>query len=422
MQTHLQEIDGVNEDDQTRVRDLGSTEHLFWLLDQNRPTHFAMVAEIDQVFSREAWQRAFRAAQRRHPLLSTYIGSDERMNTAFYGQPDTEVPLRLVEQSATSWQAEVAREIATPFDWSRAPLLRATILQGEQGSTLILAAHHSVLDGMGGAYLIEDLLLALTGESRSSLQLVHSLEDVLASDMKSAVDLPPAPLAPMPKPFRAGGTETPQIDALALTAQLTQQLIARARIEQTTVHGAMAAAVNEAGRRLSPEWRARPVRTVTPIDVRYLADEVGTANGVYITQTITVADHIDSRSFWHAARKIKRDLSPSQTRATVAAELKALNAAMSARPSVQHAAGFLSAVLAFDVLLSNLGNQPIASSYNGLTLKALWGPIVTSGFADDQIIGLCTIDGMLRLTHVSFAALPGLLDEVRAVLEAAVTA
>lgn len=243
MQTHLQEIDGVNEDDQTRVRDLGSTEHLFWLLDQNRPTHFAMVAETDQLFSREAWQGAFRAAQRRHPLLSTYIGSDERMNTAFYSQPDTEVPLRLVEQNATSWQAEIAREIATPFDWSRAPLLRATILQGEQGSTLILAAHHSVLDGMGGAYLIEDLLLALTGEPRSSLQLVHALEDVLASDMKSSVDLPPVPLAPMPKPFRAGGTETPQIDALALTAELTQQLIARARIEQTTVHGAMAAAV-----------------------------------------------------------------------------------------------------------------------------------------------------------------------------------
>jgi NRPS condensation-like uncharacterized protein len=424
VQTHLKEIDidrGIDRaGDQVRVRDLGSTEHLFWLLDQNRPTHFALVAEIDQVFPREAWHAAFRAAQERHPLLSTYIGNDEQIGTGFYSQSGAEIPLRVIGQNATSWQAEVAREIATPFDWSSAPLLRASLLQGEQGSTLILAAHHSVIDGMGGAYLIEDLLLALTAEPRAPLRLIDSLEDLLESDMKSAADLPAAPLAPTPKQFRAGGAEMPLIDALALTADLTRRLVARARVEQTTVHGAIAAAVNEAGRRLSLEWRARPVRTVTPIDVRYLAGEVGTANGVYITQTITVDDHFNRRYFWQAARKIKRDLVQSQTPATVMAELKALNAAMSARPSVQDAAGFLSAVQACDVLLSNLGNQPIASAYNGLTLKTLWGPIVTSGLTDDQIVGVCTVNGVLRLTHASFAVLPGLLEEVRTVLEAAV--
>lgn len=422
MQNNQQEIVRDQKSEQARLRELGSTEHLFWLLDQNRPTHFAMVADIDRRFPASAWRAAFSAVQQRHPLLSTYIGNDAQMNTGFYSEPAAEIPLRELQQETASWQAEVAREIATPFDWSCAPLLRATVLQGGHGSTLILVAHHSVIDGMGSAWLIEDLLRALSGQSLRPLPLVQSLEVLIESDMSSAAVLPAAPLAPAPKRFRPGAAEVPHIDALALSAELTRQIIARARIEQTSVHGAVAAAVHEAGRRLSREWCTRPIRTVTPIDVRYLAGEVGTANGVYITQTITVDDQPRGTPFWSAARKIKRDLAPSQTRASAVAELKALDAAMSARPTVQHAAGFLSTVLAFDVLLSNLGNQPVVSTYDGLTLNALWGPIVTSGFADDQMIGVCTLNGVLRLTHASYAAIPGLLDEVRAVMEAAVTA
>ncbi|MCP3708722.1 hypothetical protein M3I54_17290 [Paraburkholderia sp. CNPSo 3274] len=59
-------------------------------------------------------------------------------------------PLRVVENARASWEVEAAREMNTPFDWSTAPLVRATLLQGESGSTIILAAHYSVLDGMGG--------------------------------------------------------------------------------------------------------------------------------------------------------------------------------------------------------------------------------------------------------------------------------
>ncbi|KVN44286.1 condensation protein [Burkholderia territorii] len=417
MQNEQQEIDDRPASAQPRVRALGSTEHLFWLLDQNRPTHFAMVAEIDRRFAPSAWHTAFHALQRRHPLLSTCIATDAQMNSAFHSVPGAAVPLRVIEHDAASWKAETARELATRFDWATAPLLRATLLQRESTSALILVAHHSVLDGMGAAYLIDELLRTLTGHAAAPLPLVQSLETLLAADLNGAPILP-APLpAPAPKPFRADTAELPYIDAVALSAHATRGLAVRARQERTTVHGAIAAAVHEAGRRLSNEWNARALRTVTPIDVRGLAREAGVANGVYITQTITIDDHPRGTDLWTAARKIKQDLAPSQTRARVAAELKALDAAMAARPSVEHAAGFLSHVLAFDVLLSNLGNQPIAATYDGVSLDALWGPFVRSGFADDQVIGACTIDGVLRLAHTSHRTIPGLLGEVRAILE-----
>ncbi|WP_334042971.1 condensation domain-containing protein [Burkholderia ambifaria] len=417
MRNHSQEIDGK----QRLVRALGSTEHLFWLLDQNRPTHFAMVAEIDRRFAPDAWHAAFQALQHRHPLLSTCIAVDAQQHSGFYRVTDATVPLRVLEQDPTAWQAEAAREIATRFVGAAAPLLRATLLQGERGSTLILVAHHSVIDGLGSASLIDELLRILSGERLAPLPLVPSLETVLDTDLTHAAVLPPPSPAPAPKPFRPDAAQAPHVDAIALSADVTRRLVVRARAEQTTVHGAIAAAVHEAGRRLSSAWTERALRTVTPIDLRGLSDDARVAAGVYITQTITIDDHPRGTDLWTAARKIKQDLAPSQARARVAAELKALDAAMSARPSVEHAAGFLSAVLAFDVMVSNLGNQPIASQYEGLSLNALWGPIVTSGFADDQIVGACTIDGVLRLTHTSHGAIRGLLEEVRAILEEAVS-
>ncbi|MGC2943348.1 condensation domain-containing protein [Burkholderia ambifaria] len=417
MRNQSQEID----DNQRLVRALGSTEHLFWLLDQNRPTHFAMVAEIDRRFATDAWHAAFQALQHRHPLLSTCIAIDAQQHSGFYRVTDATVPLRVLEQDPTAWQAEAAREIATRFVGSAAPLLRATLLQGERSSTLILVAHHSVIDGLGSASLIDELLRILSGERLAPLPLVPSLETVLDTDLSHAAVLPPPSPAPAPKPFRPDAAQAPHVDALALSADITRRLVVRARAEQTTVHGAIAAAVHEAGRRLSSAWTERALRTVTPIDLRGLSDDARVAAGVYITQTITIDDHPRGTDLWTAARKIKQDLAPSQARASVAAELKALDVVMSTRPSVEHAAGFLSAVLAFDVMVSNLGNQPIASAYEGVSLNALWGPIVTSGFADDQIIGACTIDGVLRLTHTSHGAIRGLLEEVRAILEEAVS-
>nr|WP_249185606.1 condensation domain-containing protein [Burkholderia ambifaria] len=380
-----------------------------------------MVAEIDRRFATDAWHAAFQALQHRHPLLSTCIAVDAQQHSGFYRVTDATVPLRVLEQDPTAWQAEAAREIATRFVGSAAPLLRATLLQGERSSTLILVAHHSVIDGLGSASLIDELLRILSGERLAPLPLVPSLETVLDIDLSHAAVLPPPSPAPAPKPFRPDAAQAPHVDALALSADITRRLVVRARAEQTTVHGAIAAAVHEAGRRLSSAWTERALRTVTPIDLRGLSDDARVAAGVYITQTITIDDHPRGTDLWTAARKIKQDLAPSQARASVATELKALDAVMSTRPSVEHAAGFLSAVLAFDVMVSNLGNQPIAAAYEGVSLNALWGPIVTSGFADDQIIGACTIDGVLRLTHTSHGAIRGLLEEVRAILEDAVS-
>ncbi|MBN3808250.1 condensation domain-containing protein [Paraburkholderia sp. Ac-20347] len=406
------------------VRKLGGTEQLFWLLDRHRPTHFVMAAQIDRVFVADAWRAALHAVQQRHVLLTTRIVSNDRSPLAFHRDDDARIPLRVIRGdanvNANAWPAQAERELREPFDTSVAPLVRATVVQDECASTLLLVAHHSVLDGMGGAYVIEDLLRALAGETLDRLPVVQPLETLLRDAIDQS-DAPPAPTpAPQAKVFRPVGASSLRVDARQLDASLTRALVERARRERTTVHGALAAAVHEAARRVSAAWRARPLRTVTPIDVRAQTREAGKANGVYITQTITVDDHPPGADFWNAARAVKAQLAPAQARENVVKELKGLDAVMATQPSVEHAAGFLGHVLAFDVLLSNLGDAPIPSNYAGLKLEALWGPLVSSGFADDQVIGVCTLDGVLRITHASYGALPELLVQMEAVLRDAV--
>lgn len=404
------------------IRKLGATEQLFWLIDRNRPIHFTLVAQIDRVFAPQVWRAALRAIQQRHPLLGARIAIDADSSPVFQHDADAHISLRLVEDARASWQEEVKGEMATAVDWSSASLVRATVLQRDGHSTIILTAHHAVLDGLGGAYVMEDLLRMLSGHTLEAQPLAASLESFLRAQMETARvsgEMAPAPQA---REFRAISGARPEVATLALSAQLTRVLVERSRKEHTTVHGAIAAAVHEAGRRLSQVWRARPIRTVTPIDLRKSVDGVSKSNGVYITQTITIDDRERGAPFWNAAREVKALLAPAQGFESVVRETKALDGFMASNPSVDDAAGFLSHMLAFDVLLSNLGSELIASTYEGFALKALWGPFVSSGFADDQVVGVCTLGGVLRLAHTSYDAMPGLLDEVQRVLSEAVAA
>ena len=78
-------------------RPLGSLEHMFWLIDQNRPVHFAVTALIAGRASPYDWLEALERLQERHSILSVSIE----------GSPTQEL------------QAKVAAEGITPLDYLR---------------------------------------------------------------------------------------------------------------------------------------------------------------------------------------------------------------------------------------------------------------------------------------------------------------
>src|SRR5260370_25662580 len=72
-------------------RPLGALEKLFWLADQNRPTHFAIAAEVDGSTRIEQWQDALDCVCRQSALIWSRIIPDEHGAPVFAPVPSRSI-------------------------------------------------------------------------------------------------------------------------------------------------------------------------------------------------------------------------------------------------------------------------------------------------------------------------------------------
>jgi hypothetical protein len=81
---------------------------------------------------------------RQSTLIWTRIGPDEHGALIFTPESYESIPLYVVENAMSEWTVHVAGQLDQPFDTSRAPLLRATLLHGIDRSVIILCVRHSI--------------------------------------------------------------------------------------------------------------------------------------------------------------------------------------------------------------------------------------------------------------------------------------
>jgi len=397
------------------IRCLGSFEQMFWLIDQTAPVHFAVTAQIAGRTEPRDWRKALDRLQERHPHLSARIEGRPGSLACFRHAPGAPIPLRIVEQEPVArWEAEVGEELASPFDPHGAPLVRAVLIQGVQESALILVAHHAIADGISLVYLIRDTLRALTGGTLERLAWLPAQDDILGWDMLCRDAVGQKDPLGLPATYRLRDGARPSVEGLRLPPDLTAKLRGRARKEETTVHGALCAALVLAGRQVSPHWRESPVRVFSPVDARPTLD-VGEDCGVFLG-AVTVTFEDKTTGFWDLARHAKRRVSPGKTRVGVEEITQALRLVVKDGPDLASASEFAATAFAREAMLTNLGPVPFSSHFGQLTLKALWGPAVLSGFVGEQTIGASTLDGAIHLTHTSYTPPDGLLAAMRSVL------
>jgi hypothetical protein len=72
-----------------------------------------------------------------------------------------------------------------------------------------------------------------------------------------------------------------------------------------------------------------------------------------------------------------------------------------------------------EILTTHLGAVEFKDSYGPLTLHALWGPAVHTGFAMGQTLGAVTVRDQLHLLHTTYEPASGLLGEASSLLNAA---
>jgi Condensation domain len=402
------------------IRPLGSLEHLFWLLDQNRSCHFAVTAQIAGKASPGDWREALDCLQERHPILSVCIEGTPGSVPRFRQEDAAPIPLRIVDgDPETHWEGEVGEELATPFDPNRAPLIRAVLIQGSRDTAFILVAHHAIADGLSLAYAIRDTLSALYGELLEPLPWAPAQEEILSEGARPAAVAdahkePDGAPAGRPSIYRPLDDARPVVKGLRLAPALTTSLRDCARLEGTTVHGALCAAFTIAGRQVSADWRDSALRIVSPINVRSLLD-VGESCGVFVSATTCAFDG-QAIGFWELARNAKAAIAIGQTRDGVVALLSTIGEVVDKGAEIATAANFAAGAFAHEVTLTNLGVLTFDSRFGPLKLENMWGPAVLLGMEGAQTIGVTTVNGSICLTHTSHTPPEGLLEAMRSVL------
>ncbi|WP_022826179.1 phthiocerol/phthiodiolone dimycocerosyl transferase family protein [Hymenobacter norwichensis] len=396
-------------------RTLGAFEKAFWLLDQIDSKDFCLAAHISGTQPVEKWRKAIDLVQQRHPNLSVKVVLDALGRPTLQHVEDLPIPLRVVHVAQDyRWEQEVEKELSVRFNTAEGPLLRVVLLQKPESTVLILAANHTVADGTSLSYVTRDLLLVVTGQELALLepqasndhtlglpedQPAQTVEQVLELNMKTEV-------------------VNPLVSSHRFSANTTRTLLERARQENTSVHGAICAAVLLAARKMRPEWDQTRMELVSPICTRgplSLDDNVG----LNITTQSVFFDNQPYMSFWDLARLAKAGLGGTSSVDYTKGYLSFFRNLVFGHNDIAHMLDALKQAFNHHIMVTNLVRVKYKTDFGPLKLEALYGPMVRSGKGLEQTIGALTTNGSLCLTNTSDTPIPGLLLEIKQILDQA---
>lgn len=396
-------------------RTLGAFEKTFWLLDQIDSKDFALAADISGRQPLENWQKALQLVQQRHPNLSVKIGMDERSRPTLQAVEGLTIPLRMIEvEEDYRWEAEVEKELSVRFNTAQGPLLRVVLVQKPQRTVLILVANHTVADGTSLNYLVRDLLLAVTGTELKAMDPQVSNDQTLGLPEDQ-------PIQTVDEVLELGVNTRmvkPLISSLRISEQTTRTIVERAKQEQTTVHGALCAAVVLASRKMRAEWREVKMELVSPICTRG-ALQLDDNFGLNITTQSVFFEDEQKLSFWDLARLAKAGLEGTHSVEYVTNYVSFFRSIVFGTNDLQQMIEVLKTAFNHQIMITNLVKIKYDTDFGKLKLNALYGPMVRSGKGMEQTIGALTTNGSLCLTNTSDSPIPGLLGELENILQQA---
>jgi amino acid adenylation domain-containing protein len=156
---------------------LSLAQERLWLLDKQFPAEAArnnlsLTYQVEGDVDVPLLEQALKQAAARHEILRTSFAEvDGQPVQIIHPEVDWTVPvIDLRHLSPAERDAELQRLMAEedyrPFDLTRPPLLRITLIRTtEREHTLILLAHHSIFDGTSQGRLLTELTALMTGRS-----------------------------------------------------------------------------------------------------------------------------------------------------------------------------------------------------------------------------------------------------------------
>jgi NRPS condensation-like uncharacterized protein len=124
----------------------------------NIPTAVRLTGALDS----EALKRTLNELVRRHEILRTYYGMADGKPAQFVGPPP-QLEIDVIDLSEADERESRMLELASeeagkPFDLTRPPLLRATLVRlGPEEHALLLTVHHIVSDGWSQGVMVREV-------------------------------------------------------------------------------------------------------------------------------------------------------------------------------------------------------------------------------------------------------------------------
>ena len=311
---------------------LSFAQRRLWFFDQLEPGTscytIAIAIRMRGMLDREALQRSLAGIVRRHAALRTVFPTSD-------GRPEAQVradvePLlachdveELPEVEREARAERIAREEArSPFDLSKGPLLRATLIRRDpQDNELILALHHIVFDGWSAGVFIRELAALYESQStgappalpelplqfgdyaaRQSLELEGQAQSgQLAWWTRQLAGLAPSDLPadrPRPSVQRHRGGRLP----IEVSSALTEKIRAFALEQGVTLYMTVAAGFVAWLHRLTG---ARDVSVGTPVSGRGRSELEGLI-GFFVNTLVLRTDVSGDPSFGELVGRVRR--------------------------------------------------------------------------------------------------------------------
>jgi NRPS condensation-like uncharacterized protein len=240
------------------IRKLGLVEHLFETLHSMGAMLYVNIVRFQGALSYDFLRTAIDLLQKRHPLLQVYL---QKSDNGLYFRADSTpiIPLKVIERQHDQQWIEIAEdELCRKFASEVEPLCRITLLQKSEKLTvneLIVTFHHAIADGISALHFIHELLSyyqqlveGITILPMESLPLLPSLEQLLETYLaESDTQIIPSPTSQSPalivEQIAPVCDRRTRLVTYEFNQGLTSKIKNRCRREQTTVHGALCAAM-----------------------------------------------------------------------------------------------------------------------------------------------------------------------------------
>jgi len=248
---------------------LGVIRTLHWLFSQTGPRAFAHAIDVTGTTTVEQWRTALDALQQSQPFFCVQIDVDSNNSPYFRRVEGASIPMRVFDgKLGTSWEAELGKEISTMVAADGAPLLRAVLIHEVERSIFIMTAHHSISNGVSMREALGDLVRSLSGQQLDRRSVLPSPEESLGVTSQVPTTHPPVYVAAKRVNFIQNYVEPFSNHSLWFDAAFTSRLRERARVEATTLHGALCSALIHAARMNLSTRKQDTIRLLSAINSR----------------------------------------------------------------------------------------------------------------------------------------------------------